>query len=153
MSASTRLIDFPVAFGASARFPCPPGGTAPQPVHDTRERSWRHLNFFHAYLHAQVPHVCCQGCGKVAAQAYSKEFEAEADYVGLYIMARGGLNIDKVPQLGRRMAAANPRGIRRSYAASHPASAERFLALQKTAAEIHKKQAVGLPLMPEYKNG
>jgi transposase len=59
-------IDFRVAFGARARFTCPPCGAVHQPVHDTRERRWRHLNFFqfHAYIHAQVARVCRKGCGR-----------------------------------------------------------------------------------------
>ena len=34
---------------------------------------------------------------KRAQNAYSPEFEAEADYVGLYILARAGYNIDRAP--------------------------------------------------------
>ena len=37
-----------------------------QPVHDTLERDWRHLNFFQfqAYIHAKVPRVRCHTCAK-----------------------------------------------------------------------------------------
>ena len=55
-------IDFQVAFTPGARFACPHCGAAHQPVHDTQEREWRHLNFFQfeAYIHAKVPRVRCE---------------------------------------------------------------------------------------------
>ena len=59
-------IDLHVGFASGARFPCPHCDAEGQPVHDTRERSWRHLNFFQyqAYIHAQVPRVRCHTCDK-----------------------------------------------------------------------------------------
>jgi transposase len=59
-------IDFHVAFSAGAQFICPNCGAVHQRVHDTRERTWRHLNFFQyeAYIHAKVPRVACSACGK-----------------------------------------------------------------------------------------
>ena len=59
-------IDFEVAFTPGTRFSCPHCGAEHQPVHDTLEREWRHLNFFQfqAYLHAKVPRVRCDVCGK-----------------------------------------------------------------------------------------
>jgi transposase len=61
-------IDFDVAFARGAQFACPQCGAADQPVHDTRERSWRHLNFFQfqAHVHAKVPRVRCSACQKTA---------------------------------------------------------------------------------------
>ncbi len=89
--------------------------------------------------------------GKLAAQRFSKEFEAEADYVSLYIMAQAGLHIEDAPKFWRRMAVAHPGNIKASHASSHPSTPERFLALEKTVEEIKKKQAANLPLEPEYK--
>ena len=59
-------IDFHVGFAPGTRFACPHCGAEHQPVHDTRERSWRHLNFFQyqAYIHAPVPRVRCDACAK-----------------------------------------------------------------------------------------
>ena len=59
-------IDFYVGFQRGAHFTCPSCGAKDQAVHDTRERTWRHLNFFQyqAYIHAKVPRVHCQSCGK-----------------------------------------------------------------------------------------
>lgn len=60
-------IDFEVGFASGSCFVCPECSAVEQPVHDTRRRSWRHLNFFQyeTYLHAKVPRVRCGECGKV----------------------------------------------------------------------------------------
>ena len=59
-------IDFQVGFSSGAKFACPECGEAEQGVHDTRTRTWRHLNFFQyqAFIHADLPRVRCSGCGK-----------------------------------------------------------------------------------------
>jgi len=90
--------------------------------------------------------------GRAAAMAYSKSFEAEADYVGLYIMARAGLKIEDAALFWRRMAAEHPGNIARNHAATHPATPERFVAIEKTVAEIKGKIETNRPLEPEYKD-
>lgn len=88
--------------------------------------------------------------GSLAGLVYSKDFEAEADYVGLYFTARAGYEIDKAPNFWRRMASANPGGIRqRSFGASHPSTPERFLSLEKIVEEIRAKRAAGTDLRPQ----
>jgi transposase len=59
-------IDFQVGFAPGTRFTCPHCGTEHQPVHDTQERAWRHLNFFQyqAVIHTKVPRVRCASCAK-----------------------------------------------------------------------------------------
>lgn len=84
-----------------------------------------------------------------AARAFSQEFEAEADYVGLYLTARAGFKIDSAPQFWRRMGVRHPGNIKTNHAASHPATPYRFIALEKTVGEIRRKQKDGLPLVPE----
>lgn len=86
---------------------------------------------------------------KLAARAYSKEFEAEADYVGLYLMARAGFPIEETPNFWRRMAIAHPGSVKKALAASHPPTPERFLALEQTVGEIAVKRVQGTPLEPE----
>lgn len=90
--------------------------------------------------------------GNVAAGAFSQEFEAEADYVGLYMMANAGLEIEHAPNFWRRMAAAHPGAIRSDFNTSHPSTPYRMLALEETVKEIKAKQAAGVPLKPEMKN-
>ncbi|MFQ5356675.1 MAG: ISL3 family transposase [Mariprofundaceae bacterium] len=59
-------IDFNVGFSSGAKFSCPACGKTKQGVHDTRKRTWRHLNFFQyqAFIHADLPRVRCSKCGK-----------------------------------------------------------------------------------------
>jgi len=87
--------------------------------------------------------------GAMAAQAYSVDFESEADYVGLYIIARAGYDITKAPDFWRRMGAANPQSV--THATTHPSTPERFVALKASADEIHAKRARGEILLPNEK--
>lgn len=53
-----------VDFEEGSRFPCPICGEE-EKVYDTRERVWRHLNFFQyrSYIHARVPRIECKEHG------------------------------------------------------------------------------------------
>ena len=55
-----KLLDLHINFPAGSRFACPVCGEE-CPVHDTREHTWRHMDFFQheAYFHARVPRVAC----------------------------------------------------------------------------------------------
>jgi transposase len=57
-------LDIRLAFPRGSRFPCP---TCSQrcPIHDTVERTWRHMDFFQheAYLIASVPRASCKEHG------------------------------------------------------------------------------------------
>jgi beta-barrel assembly-enhancing protease len=88
---------------------------------------------------------------ELGTMAFSKQFEAEADYVGLYVMARAGYPIDGAAQFWRRMAVASPGSI--TMARDHPPTPERFVALNATIAEIEAKEARGEPLVPNEKPG
>jgi membrane-associated protease RseP (regulator of RpoE activity) len=89
----------------------------------------------------------------LAATAYSKEFEAEADYVGLYIMAQAGMPIADAPKFWRRMAAAHPANIRTNHSATHPSTAYRMVALEETVKEIDDKRVKGGALVPNMVDG
>lgn len=58
-------LDLKIDFQKGATFPCPLCEEGRCAVHDTKERTWRHLNFFQyeTYLHARVPRVRCGRCG------------------------------------------------------------------------------------------
>jgi hypothetical protein len=49
------------------------------------------------------------------------------------------------------MAAENPQSIKGSYAASHPATAERWSSIDAAHVEVVAKKSRGLPLVPERK--
>ena len=87
--------------------------------------------------------------GNIAGRSYSQEFEAEADYVGLYYLARAGYEIDDAANLWRRMGAIKAKVEDLSVARTHPTSAERFLRLEEATKEIKAKIAAGKPLLPE----
>lgn len=84
---------------------------------------------------------------KLGSQAYSIEFEKEADYVAMYILAKAGYDTSGVANFWRRMVSENNSGsIKSSW--SHPSTPERFLAIEKTHKEIMAKKATGNPLTP-----
>jgi predicted Zn-dependent protease len=86
---------------------------------------------------------------QAGGQAYSKEMEAEADYVGLYILANAGYDIHSGPNLFRRLGVASPKSMEAKYATSHPSTPERFVMLEETIGEIEAKKAAGKTLLPE----
>lgn len=85
---------------------------------------------------------------EIGNAAYSQGFEAEADYVGLYMTARAGIDVSDAPNFWRRMGVNHPGSIKSNHASSHPASPERFVALEKTVEEINGKRARNEPLIP-----
>jgi len=89
-----------------------------------------------------------RAAGQMGAKAYSQAFESEADYLGLYLVARAGFDTSRAPEFWRKMAVANPAAIQGSYFATHPSTPERAAALQETLNEIRSKQSKGEPLIP-----
>jgi hypothetical protein len=89
---------------------------------------------------------------KLGAIAYSEQMEADADYMGLYLVARAGYAIDGAPVFWRRMAVEHPGGIEENMLATHPSSPERAVALRRTIEEIEAKRREGLPLVPELRS-
>lgn len=87
----------------------------------------------------------------MGAQAYSQQFEEEADYVGLYAVALANIDIDQAPNFWRKMAATHAGSIKQSFNNSHPSTPERFLHLEQTVAEIKNKRTEGLALVPDMK--
>ena len=88
--------------------------------------------------------------GGVGAGAWSQSFEAEADYVGLYVLARAGGDLDGATSLWRRMGAANPGNI--EHAGTHPTTAQRFVSINRTIDEIRGRMAAGEALVPEERS-
>lgn len=84
------------------------------------------------------------------ATRYTRPFESEADYVGLYYMVRAGFDPADVEDFWRRLAEVDPRSVNR--AKTHPTFPDRYLRLAATRAEIEAKQIAGEPLVPNFKN-
>lgn len=91
--------------------------------------------------------------GKIGAQQgllkYSPDFEAEADYVGLYILARTGYPIEDAPNFWRMMSQAEPRSI--YVTSTHPNNPSRTIEMEKTVVEIRTKKQAGKPLLPNIR--
>lgn len=79
---------------------------------------------------------------------YTRSFESEADYVGLYYAARAGYDIENVEDIWRRIGARHSRNIGR--AKTHPTTPDRYLRLKATYKEIEKKRIAGRPLLPNF---
>ena len=63
--AGKKRLDIKLDFKAGSRFDCPECKAAGCPVHDTVEKTWRHLDFFQhqAFLTARTPRITCDTCG------------------------------------------------------------------------------------------
>lgn len=81
----------------------------------------------------------------------SQAYEAEADYVGLYLIARAGFPPAAAQNVYRRFAISTPSSINAGLDSSHPASPARVVLLGEAAREIEAKRTAGLPLIPERK--
>lgn len=85
---------------------------------------------------------------------YSPSFEREADYVGMYMMARAGYDTANVAHVWRRMAVEkNGAGIDVDIMNSHPSRPDRFISMEKTHKEIMHKKRRGLPVLPKMEQG
>ncbi len=85
---------------------------------------------------------------EAGASAFSREFEEEADYVGLYLAERSGYDMADAEYFWRRMAINHPNSIHLA-GSSHPSTAKRFVAIRMAVKEIARKRREGLPLVPE----
>lgn len=86
----------------------------------------------------------------VGQRAYSQDFEKEADYVGMYMLARAGFPTEGAANFWRRMAAENDAGAI-TTGGTHPTSPERFIAIEKTHDEIQSQVAANKELLPNIK--
>lgn len=78
---------------------------------------------------------------------YTRPFEAEADYVGLYYMTRAGFDSSGVEDIWRRLSQQSLRPIAR--AKTHPAYPSRTLQIAAARDEISRKRSTGEALLPE----
>jgi len=83
------------------------------------------------------------------ATRYTRPFESEADYVGLYYSVRAGYSAEGVEAFWRRLAKLSSKNINR--AKTHPTFPDRFVRLAAARAEIAAKQAADQPLIPNFK--
>src|SRR5262249_4813644 len=79
------------------------------------------------------------------SRVFSQDFEREADYVGMYLLARAKHPYKMAPDFWRRMGAELPGSIK--FASTHPTTAERYIRLDQAAAEIAGKVEASAPLL------
>jgi len=82
------------------------------------------------------------------ATRYTRPFESEADYVGMYYLVRAGYSPDGVEGFWQRLAKIAPKNI--SRAKTHPTFPDRYLRIAATRTEIQAKQKADDPLIPNY---
>lgn len=82
---------------------------------------------------------------------FTRQFESEADYVGLYYMARAGYDVSMAPEFWRKLAKVSIKSLDKP--SSHPITPERFVRLNAAVQEIKDKQARGEPLLPNMRGG
>ena len=61
----TEELHIHMDFNRGGKFDCPICGKKACPVHDTADKTWRHLNFFQykCYIHFRTPSTKCGDCG------------------------------------------------------------------------------------------
>lgn len=84
----------------------------------------------------------------MVTKPFSPPLEAEADYVGLYIVANSGVDIEGAENVWRKFSAEFAGSKEKSFTDSHPPTPERYVALKKTIQEINDKKRKSLPLIP-----
>ncbi|MYH10757.1 MAG: M48 family metalloprotease [Gemmatimonadales bacterium] len=114
--------------------------------HSAQDREYDRLRG----LRGAVRDAAAAAAGGVAPPGeFSQTQEREADYVGMYYLARAGIDTRGVARFWRRMAAEDAAGIRDRGDATHPAYPERFLFLEEVHLEIARKLEAGEPLIPD----
>ena len=86
----------------------------------------------------------------IGANAYSIDYENEADYLSMYILAKSGYDLDNAVNFWRRFAVEVPNSIY-SVGGSHPSTAERYVRMESTIKEIKDKIKNNEKLIPKYK--
>ena len=79
---------------------------------------------------------------------YTRPFESESDYVGLYYLVRAGYSPEGVESFWQRLSTKAPRGINR--AKTHPTFPDRYLRIQAARKEIQTKQKTNSLLVPNF---
>ena len=84
-----KRLDIHLDFAKGSRFSCPTCGQSDCAVHDTDQKSWRHLNFFQheTYMYARVPRIKCSKCGvRVIGVPWAREGSGFTLLFEAYIM-------------------------------------------------------------------
>jgi predicted Zn-dependent protease len=83
------------------------------------------------------------------ARDEAKHREVDADYFGLYILAKAGYDVRSVGDLWRRIESLSRGQPIVNFAEIHPTTSERLVLLQRTADEIESRRREGMSLQPK----
>jgi hypothetical protein len=86
--------------------------------------------------------------GTAGVKPMPQELDAAADKLSLYMVARGGYNVDGARAFWQRLATQYPATVLNGYTANHPAVAYRLAVIDKTVSAIRNKQSSRQPLVP-----
>lgn len=104
---------------------------------------------------AQVTGVDLLGdvSGGIVHGAFSREFEREADYVGLQYAYRAGFDITAAPELWERVATELPRRATIPWLSTHPSDPERLARLTKVVNDLKRQDSSAAPaLRPPHRD-
>lgn len=77
----------------------------------------------------------------------SRNFEFNADYLGLHMTANAGFDISQAENVWRKFGISNADSLEHKMTNRQPTSPERFVVIKRTMAEIQKKQQTGESLL------
>jgi len=86
--------------------------------------------------------------GSAGIRPMSAEHDSAADNLSLYLLARGGYNVDAAIPFWKRLDKSYPATVLNGYVANHPATAARVTALTASLGEVKGKMASKKPLTP-----
>ena len=78
-------------------------------------------------------------------QRFSQMFELEADYIGAYMLARAGGDVDAAKDMWKRWGWPPAKG---SWLSFHPSDQQRLALLTASAREVERKRDGGIALLP-----
>ena len=84
-----------------------------------------------------------------ASEINAEEFEEEADYVGMYLVARAGFELQKLPEFWDEIVERDPGGSEYYALVYEGDLPHRRATMLNTIEEIEAKKARGAPLMPD----
>jgi hypothetical protein len=86
--------------------------------------------------------------GAAGVKPMPPELDKAADTLALYMAARAGYDVSGAPAFWQRLAAQYPPSVANGYNAIHAPIAVRLPTIDKTVADIKRKQSGGKALLP-----
>lgn len=86
--------------------------------------------------------------GSAGIKPMPSNMDAQADRLGVFLLARAGYDIDGVAGFWKRFTANTPVTVANGHTANHPSIAARLTAIELAVADVEAKQAGKKPLVP-----